>query len=350
MQREQSPHHVRQITDRNFVTGELPQGCQLCLKGAKAIVFVTGLCNVNPPCYYCPVSLEKRGLDASYCFTNEKKTQNLDEIIAECIKMDAEGASLSGGDPLTKFNRSVQIINDLKSTFGNQFHIHLYTTGLSADSMSIKALYDAGLDEIRFHTVSEITKNVIQMALKFPDWKVGVEIPVIPCELDYITNLIGYLDEIQANFINLNELEISESNYRQLFARGLVEDKERPYAVEGSEQTAKKALEWGLTHIKSQLAIHYCSASTKDGVQLKNRLIRTANRIAQPYHEITEDGLFIYGIIEPKRPKNSLRTVARLLQVKFRIPKKLVYINSAKNRIETRWVLFNYGTSKALLF
>ena len=261
----------------------------------------------------------------------------MNEIIAECTKMDAEGASLSGGDPLTKFNRSVQIINGLKNTFGNQFHIHLYTTGLSADSMSIKALHDAGLDEIRFHTVSEITKNVIQMALKFPDWKVGVEIPVIPNELDYITNLIGYLDEIQANFINLNELEISESNYRQLFARGLVADKERPYAVEGSEQTAKKALEWGLTHIKSQLAIHYCSASTKDGVQLKNRLIRTANRIARPYHEITEDGLFIYGIIEPKRPKSSLRTIARLMQVKLRIPKKLVYINSAKNRIETRW-------------
>lgn len=328
-------NQIQFVTDRNRVIGELPEGCRLCLKGAKAVIFVTGLCPVTPPCYYCPVSVEKHGKDEPYIYVNERKTYNIDEITAECEKMDAEGASISGGDPLTRLDRSLQIIRDLKAIFGYQFHIHLYTTGLPANKKSLEALHDVGLDEIRFHTVDKLTKEAIQMALEYPSWAVGVEIPAIPGELETIKETMRFLDEINIKFMNLNELELSESNYRQLLARGFVEDKDRPFIVIGSEKTALKALEWGATH--THLAIHYCSASTKDGVQLKNRLIRTAKKTARPYHEITEEGLLVVGTIVPDRANTSLRTAARLLREKFGVPKKLIFIHPTKKRIETRW-------------
>ncbi|MFQ6123033.1 MAG: radical SAM protein [Candidatus Heimdallarchaeota archaeon] len=323
------------VPDRNRLTGELPEGCRVCLKGAKAVIFVTGLCSVNPPCYYCPVSIEKRGKDIPYVYVNERKTHNTKEIIAECEKMDAEGASISGGDPLTRLDRSLQIIKDLKTKFGDQFHIHLYTTGLSATKKSLEALHDVRLDEIRFHTVDKLTKKAIQMALEYPSWAVGVEIPAIPGELEIIKETMWFLNKININFMNLNELELSESNYRQLLARGFIEDKDRPFTVIGSEKIAKKALEWGSTH--THLTIHYCSASTKDGVQLKNRLIRTAKKIARPYHEITEEGLLIVGTIVSDKANVHLRTAVRLLREKFRVPRKLIFLHPTKKRIETRW-------------
>jgi len=269
-------------------------------------------------------------------YTNERKTYDLAEIVAECEKMGAEGASLSGGDPLTKFDRVCRIIQGLKSTFGEEFHIHLYTPGLSTTQDSLKLLHNTGLDEIRFHTVSEITKQAIEIALKYSDWVVGVEIPAIPGELESVQKTIQYLDGVGVTFLNINELEISESNYRRLLARDLTEDKDRPYAVEGSEHVALEAVEWGATN-DAQLTLHYCSASTKDGVQLKNRLIRTAKRIARPYHEITEDGLLVFGIITPIRTVTSLRTAAKWLHEKFQVPKNLISIQSTKDRIETRW-------------
>jgi pyruvate formate-lyase activating enzyme-like uncharacterized protein len=332
----QCSNQIYYINDRDCVKGELPTGCQLCLKGAKAVIFVTGLCSTRPSCYYCPISREKWGKDTAYVYTNERKTYDLAEIVAECEKMGAKGVSLSGGDPLVKLDKACHIIQGLKSTFGKEFHIHLYTPGLSATHDSLKLLHNAGLDEIRFHTVSETTKKAIEKALKYVDWVVGAEIPAIPGELASVQKTIQYLDGVGVSFLNLNELEISETNYRRLLARDFVEDNVRPFAVAGSENVALEAIDWGANKC-AQLTLHYCSASTKDGVQLKNRLLRTAKRIARPYHEITEDGLLVYGTIAPNRTRTSLRTAARWLHEKFQVPTNLISIRPAKDHIETRW-------------
>ncbi|MFP3348773.1 MAG: radical SAM protein, partial [Thermoproteus sp.] len=37
----------------NIHSGPLAKGCDMCLVGAKAVIFITGLCRYR--CFYCPV-------------------------------------------------------------------------------------------------------------------------------------------------------------------------------------------------------------------------------------------------------------------------------------------------------
>ena len=103
---------------------ELPKGCQYCVKGEKVVIFVTGLCPRK--CYFCPVSDQKYGHDVQ--FANEREIKEIEDIIAEIKAMKAKGAGITGGDPLMKVDRVREYILQLKKDFGNEFHVHLYTS------------------------------------------------------------------------------------------------------------------------------------------------------------------------------------------------------------------------------
>ena len=55
---------------------DLPKGCKLCMKGAKAVIFITGICGLD--CFYCPISVERRFVGALY--VDEEKVFRLNEI------------------------------------------------------------------------------------------------------------------------------------------------------------------------------------------------------------------------------------------------------------------------------
>ncbi|RLE80850.1 MAG: radical SAM protein, partial [Thermoprotei archaeon] len=108
----------------NIVYGDLCEGCRICMHGRKAVIFITGLCPVN--CFYCPISAERRGKDLT--FVNERQVSSLKELLEEVELMDAEGAGITGGEPLVRLERTINYIRELKKHFGKDFHIHLYTS------------------------------------------------------------------------------------------------------------------------------------------------------------------------------------------------------------------------------
>jgi len=305
-------------------SGELSKGCELCREGKKLVLFVSGRCNMA--CFYCPLSEDRRG-DRS--FANELEIREPEEAVEEARRMLAEGAGVTGGDPLLVPDRTLGYVEALKENLGREFHIHLYTAQPAGREI-LEALARAGVDEIRFHITEKNSRDIwdsIQEASEiFYDF--GVEIPALPDREEEIMEIALRVNNL-GGFLNINELEFSHTNYRALIQRGYELKSDESYAAKGSEITALKVLEFAREH---SLRVHYCSASFKDGVQLRNRLLRTALNVAKDYEEVTEEGLLIKGVIVAE---GDLLNLMEELKRKFDIPSNLIAYDVEKNRIET---------------
>ena len=277
----------------SLCTGRVAEGCRHCIDGSKMVLFVTGRCGWN--CYYCPVSLEKKGKDVIYA--NEGMVYTDDEIIAEAEAMDATGTGITGGDPLLDMDRTVHMIRLLKDRFGKGHHIHLYTATI--DPEKAKRLQDAGLDEIRFHPPESVWTDMSSTRLRETveslDIDVGVEVPALPHRERELNALVAYCRDVGVDFVNLNELEFSESNWDMMEAYGYSVRDELSSAVDGSRETAVAVLK-----ANKRADVHFCSSTFKDGVQLRRRLIRRAEHTAKPYQQVTEDGTLVRGYLYAK--------------------------------------------------
>ena len=309
--------------------GELAEGCKYCIQGSKMVLLVTGRCNTG--CFYCPVSAEKKGKDVVYA--NERRVTTPEEIIEEAESMDAAGTGITGGDPLITIDRTIRCIKLLKDRFGKEHHIHLYTSMIDAEMTT--ALQAAGLDEIRFHpSMSQWCKmntTDLKKIIDTVDIDVGIEVPAIPGHEKELEALVDYATSAGVKFINLNELEFSESNWEMMEEHNYNLKDDLSSSILGSEEVAI-----GLMKKHKKAPIHFCSSIFKDGVQLRNRLIRRAEHIAKPYDVITKDGTILKGIIYA----DDLEAVRELLNKTYEVPDELIFIDSESKRMEVAsWVL-----------
>ncbi len=307
----------------SYCKGSLYQGCKLCVRGYKLVLFVTGICPRN--CMFCPISDKKKNKDVTYA--NEWPITNDQQILQEAKNCTAKGASLTGGDPLSRLDRSIKYIRLLKKEFGNNFHIHLYTSLDLVTEKTLKKLHDAGLDEIRFHPSldSDELWNRLTLAKKF-SWKVGVEIPAIPGYEKVTKELLDFING-KVDFLNINELEISDNNFNSLDQKGFKIKNQLSYAIKGSEAMAKKLLKYA--KIKN---VHYCTAKLKDRVQLQNRLKLRAKKIHKPYDFVTDEGMLFRGAIYSD---NDLETLKKSLMKEFKIPPSMIEIDLQRKRLLT---------------
>jgi len=298
---------MKQIQDTTYYSkklGDLPKGCQMCVKGEKLVLYITGICPRQ--CWYCPLS-EKRK-DKDVIFVNEWQTDSTDDLINEVKISSAKGAGITGGDPLSKLSRTIEYIKLLKHNFGKQFHIHLYTSLILITKDNLKQLYDVGLDEIRFHPDFDKKEEWSKLDLvnEF-DWDIGVEIPVIPKQRKQILELIEFI-EGKVNFLNLNELETSDMNSDDMQKYGYEMKSDISYGIAGSEELAQELLE---NCRNKSYNVHYCTGTLKDRVQMQNRFKLRAVNVKTKYDIITNEGLLLKGVIYTKE-----KTLDKLKQTK----------------------------------
>ncbi|WP_338599601.1 radical SAM protein [Sulfolobus tengchongensis] len=275
-------------------TGKLPKGCELCRLGAKLVLFITGECDDN--CYYCPVSEDRFGKDKIYA--NESEVVDVMDVIYEAYRMKALGAGITGGDPILKIDRLVELIRTLKDEFGSDFHIHLYTTGRYVNDDVMRELVRAGLDEIRFHPIKEQYLNAIRVALKY-NIDVGLELPAIPNDNDRIIKLIKWAIENNVKFVNLNELELNSRNYLHLNGKGF-HAKHGITGVKGSFETALDVLK--RFEEERRITVHYCSSIYKDLVETRSRFFRIIKYNSKPYEEYTNEATIVRAIVRVRMP------------------------------------------------
>jgi pyruvate formate-lyase activating enzyme-like uncharacterized protein len=251
------------------------------MAGAKSVLFVTGLCSEG--CYYCPISPQRKGRDVM--FINEVPASGVKDIVEEVASSMSEGVGVTGGEPMLVLERVVAAVRGLKESFGNGFHVHLYTSGAKVSRNSLERLVDAGLDELRVHVVSKLSLEVVRAALEFPI-DVVVENPAIPGSLGWLVGLVAELDRMGVRYVNLNELEVSELNAESLAMRGFRVSRDGRSVV-GSKEVAlavlKRVEEEGLG-----ISVHYCPAIYKDAHQYPKRLNRRAIATRRVFEEVGE--------------------------------------------------------------
>ncbi|UCG89993.1 MAG: radical SAM protein [Candidatus Heimdallarchaeota archaeon] len=325
-------------------TVSLSRGCQQCIAGEKLVVLVTTECSSN--CFYCPLSVERK--ISPYSFANERPIKYIDDLTLEASIMEAKGASMTGGDPLEQhsLSQTLEYCRILRRIHSEDFHIHLYTRGKEITPKILSNL-EPYINEIRFH-VTNLRKDITQVKLATQfNLDVGIEVPIIPTKgFGYYCDLINHFtailpDKDQFYFVNLNELEISETNYRNLLAHGLNCDQRNPSAIEGSAELGEKVVNWASD--SSSTPVHFCSLSTKDGVQLPNRIYRIAKNVKLFSDVIIPDGpdkgLLLRGVIESSSiDLNYLRwTLIETLE----IHEDLIHVDQQKKRLLTNAALLN---------
>ncbi len=271
--------------------------CRQCAEGKKMVLFVTGLCRFR--CFYCPVSERRNQKDVVYA--NERRVERDDDVLEEARSIGAAGTGITGGDPLGVLDRTDHYVRLLKKEFGADHNIHLYTHEPNPEKL--QRLAASGLDEFRLHIPHYLWgplsgaggayRSVLEQA---PSWGIrrGVEIPVLPEKEAELRRLLLTLEEIGVDFVNLNEMEFSETNEVKMHDRAYELDPRNGWGVRGSRAVAERIVR----QMHLTVPVHYCSSRFKDGVQLKQRLLRRAERTAPGFAERTADGTVVYGVVE----------------------------------------------------
>jgi len=296
------------------------------------VLFVTGLCRFR--CFYCPVSARRNQKDVVYA--NERLVLSDDDVLEEARSIGAAGTGITGGDPLGVIDRTEHYVRLLKGEFGPGHNIHLYTHEPNAEKL--QRLARAGLDEFRLHIPHYLWgplvadggayREVLEAA---PAWGIrrGVEIPVLPEKEAELKRLLLALDGIGVDFVNLNELEFSETNEDKLHERRYELDPRNGWGVRGSRAVAERVVR----ESRLRVPVHYCSSRFKDGVQLKQRLLRRAARTAPSFAHVTEEGTVILGIVEVPSARH-LPTYASRLSGLARLTPSDYRIDFGRRRVE----------------
>ncbi|MFB6166555.1 MAG: radical SAM protein [Haloarculaceae archaeon] len=265
----------------------ISKGCEQCAQGGKLVLFVYGYCDQRD-CFYCPLGENRKNVTDVYA--NERRVEDDSDVLEEAERMDALGASITGGEPQEAMGRTTRYLSLLKDEYGEDFHTHLYT-GITGGRENMRRLSEAGLDEIRFHPPYEQWGDLhgtewedILYIAREEGLTPAFEIPGIRPEPEFLE----FLDEGAADFCNVNEFEMSQGNYRRMQQQGFELKEGHMSAVDGSREEILEVM-------GDHEQVYFCTSVFKDAAQHRRRLKRMARNVRRPFDEVTDDGTLVYG-------------------------------------------------------
>jgi uncharacterized protein len=261
----------------------LSKGCRLCGEGEWSCLFVTGKCNAN--CFYCPALQDKDETPQT-----QKLLFNDPVTYAEYInRFQFKGVSFSGGEPLLVFDRTEKFIQTVRKQCNPELYIWMYTNGILISDDKLKALADAGLDEIRFDLGAvNYNPNILKNALRYIP-NVTVEIPAVPEEKETLLKVLPQLCEFGVSNLNLHQLRLTEYNATKLLKRDYTFLHGEQPAVAESEITALEVM----NHVVKNnlpIGVNYCNFQFKNRFQKAGFRNRMAQVLQKDGEEITANG------------------------------------------------------------
>ncbi len=316
----------------SYCVNGVSDGCRLCVKGKKIVLFITGICKRN--CWYCSLSRKRKNKDITWA--NERICKNVKDAIEEATESNANSAGITGGDPFVKLDRTIKYAKALKKRFGKRFHIHVYLPTKFLTTSKLERLSKC-IDEVRFHpeflskklTEKEMIEDIEK--IKFADkyWKkkdIGIELPMIPNRKEDILEFILRVNEF-IGFVNLNEFEISDTNFNLIT---------KDYKMNSGGYTIKDSIKagiWILDKMKKlnlKLKVHLCTAETKNNYQFRNRL---KNHKILPYGKRTNDGNVMYFAVYAKNKEEYSRLKKQIKGYADNKKQRIIISESLANKL-----------------
>lgn len=208
---------LKTLKNRTYYVGKdnkFPMGCRSCLMGTGlSAIRKTNKCNIV--CKFCynygeldcqpPVGEGMWEIGGTKYYE-----EDIDLLLS--IQDKPTGVSYVYLEPFMEIEKYYSIIKKFNEA---GIHQHMYTNGLLATEESIKALAEAGLNELRFNLgatncADKVIEN-IAIAKKYIK-KVGIETPMTP---EFFESFMKKKEEIFAtglDFINCAELHLNENN------------------------------------------------------------------------------------------------------------------------------------------
>lgn len=280
---------------------DVSPGCRLCSEGLWSCLFINGKCNGH--CFFCPSEQTSVGEPMTSALGFSSPADYLDYLDSFGFK----GVSISGGEPLISFDRTVRFLSAVQERFGSDIYKWLYTNGILLTKDHLIRLKETGLNEIRFNLVMqnyEIGK--IETAARYID-TVTVEIPAIPEDYNRMCGVIPKLAECGVKFLNLHQLRCTPYNCENYIKRGYTFLHGPDVTILESELTALRLIRYS-AESGTGLPVNYCSFVYRNNFQGTGARKRSASCIGKPFEDITGAGMIRHmSVILPE--KDAERTI-----------------------------------------
>ena len=208
---------LKTLAGRTYYVGDenhFPAGCRSCLLGTGlSAVRKTNRCDAN-----CPFCYDYGALDAQppvgegMWEIGGTKFYEDDLPLLLSVHKKPTGISYVYLEPFMEIEK---YYNAVRIFHGAGIHQHLYTNGIHCTRENLRALAEAGLDEIRFNLgASRCADKVIEAMAAAREFfpQVGIETPMTPEFYDLFLKKKQQIFDTGIDFMNCAELHLNENN------------------------------------------------------------------------------------------------------------------------------------------
>lgn len=258
---------LKSMRGRTFYLGEdtkFPPGCISCLFGdGLGGIRKTHTCNLTCEfCYYHDNLDNTEPVPEDMWDIGEKlyETEDIDLLLS--IQKKPSGVAYVYLEPFMEIVKYYPVVKKFSDA---GVHQHMYTNGTLCTEENLKALAEAGLDEIRFNlnasgTSDEVIENM-KIARKYFKW-VGIETPMTP---EFYDDFMAKKDEILGiglDYMNCAELHLGTDNLSNYSGEKFYTYRDGYMSPLWSRKVTLKFMETASKE-KWDLLIHDCSNHTK---------------------------------------------------------------------------------------
>lgn len=258
---------LKNLDNRTFFVGndkKFSKGCRSCLFGTGlGAIRKTNKCDAQ--CKFCYNYGELDNLPPigeGMWEIGGTKFYEKDIDLLLSIHKKPTGVAYVYLEPFMEIEKYYSVIKKFKAA---GIYQHLYTNGISATEETLKALGEAGLDEIRFNlgatNCSDKVIENIKIAKKYIQ-NVGIETPMTPEFFEEFSKKKQVILDTKLDFINCAELHLNDNNIYNYSEENMYISRQGYISPIWSRELTLKLMKIA-DEENWDLAVHDCSNHTK---------------------------------------------------------------------------------------